>query len=333
MDCQKAYESGGDSPPPLYTDLITTQPDLKAAHDSLIPFHGHHLTFEETKAQFGDTYHMLPLHSVFGMQKDLELVAGGNIRAIYRRANTKLDEFDVVLYRQFRIPPQMVIGNADDAYKECTRQDFLRRVFSTLDVPICHHIRLNMPEVTAAIDRGCHVSATTTDRDANSTYHNTLPPEFAQEGHKDGSILKCGTGLWKHTQKCAACDHMGVDTALGFRTLIDEVNSGRRCLVWLSLDVTVVLGTLQCSTDPAWLLHSFSQEESLRATCSWKRWCDAYYDERALVWPKLGWPKPDRRNGELEWRLTKHTVQGPSWANTLQQVRDISQAPPSCVIQ
>ena len=150
-----------------------------------------------------------------------------------------------------------------------------------LDIPICQHIKLNMPEVAATVESGCFVSQVM-DEGSEKFYGDIrcqcLNPD--RDGVELDKLFMPGAGVWKHYQRCTACALQGVETAFATKTLVKTHDVKKReMIIWPQVEVRVNLGTLRDSMDPAWFLHAFEYAEVRNNIDTYRRWLDAYHEK------------------------------------------------------
>ena len=195
---------------------------------------------------------------------------------------------------EIHLPPRLHYGSTDSAYEVFARKDRMEYALHTLDIPICHHIRLNMPEVANAVNSGCF---TIYERSQGSDQDVRCESFTANEDYTErNGLFTPGTGVWKHYQKCSACALQGVDTAFAFRGTVRTHDAKKqRRIVSVAIGTRVNLGTLRSSKDPAWVLHAFQAEEVRNNIDSYGRWLDGCENELKSLNRRLGLQVQDER--------------------------------------
>lgn len=237
--------------------------------------------------------------------------------------NSDKDDFEMWLLRSFQLPPRFHYGDVDSAWKVFARKDRMEYALHTLDVPICQHIKLNMPEVAAMVDSGCFFSQPVQKESQKPCPEISCKCIIPNEVHVElNRLFTPGTGLWKHYQKCSACELQGVETALALRALVQTRDVQKQeFIVWTEIEVRVNLGTLGDSKDPAWVLHTFEQAELEGTFDAYSRWLDGFHNEVKSMHCRLRYPSGDHRSRQLKEDRSK-AAEAP-----VQQKNDQSKAP------
>lgn len=284
-------------PPPYECHNSGPQLRLVQEPDMLIPVHADYLTFHSateyasSRVSFGR-----PAHGGTGFCPPVAFNPEKTLGLLYPRPNLKLNECDAVLFRRFKLPEGIYCGKHQErAVWRLIATNFLPHALRNLDIPICQHIKLDMPEVAASVKDG-GIIVETWDQTTRLTAKSELPSTFetARAGGdpRVSEIFTTGTGLWEDHQKCSSCDRQGVDTAICFHAIAERLDD-TRCLVGIYLDVTVVLGPLHSPKDPAWTLHAFGPVVVGCAIVSWRLWYEEYERQRDAIYDRLGWKYKD----------------------------------------